>query len=328
MSVQEAAQPRVGRPAVARMAAVVLNYRTPELTQAAVQSLDAELDPARDAIVVVDNHSGDGSWEPLRTALEAAPRRVPVRIIEAGRNGGFAYGNNLGIAAVEAQAYLLLNSDAQVRPGAAAALWDVLERHPAVGLAGPSVLAEDGTLLPAAIHDRTPWNELLRAARSRLLSRILGPLGVKDVVTAPAGPARVVERLSFVCVLLRGAMVRAIGPLDEGYFMYMEDNDYCRRARARGWLSWYCPSARVVHLDRGWSRPSPGRLPAYFYESRARYFRTYYGSSGLLVANLFWTIGWIGSRVGEGLTGRRRPAPARATRDIWRRSCRRSSQRM
>jgi len=252
---------------------------------------------------------------------------VPVRLIEAERNGGFAYGNNLGIAAVEAQAYLLLNSDAQVKPGATAALWDALEQQPAVGLVGPSVLAEDGAPLPNAFHNRTPWNELLRAARSRLLSRMLRPLGVMDVVTEPAGPARAVERLSFVCVLLRGVMVRAIGPLDEGYFMYMEDNDYCRRARARGWLSWYCPSASVVHLNRGWSGQPSERLPAYFYESRARYFRRYYGSGGLFLANALWTIGWTASGVGEWVTGRRRPTPAHALRDIWHWSYRRPPQR-
>lgn len=328
MEVRGTCPPAADRPAAVRIAAVVLNHRTPDLTQAAIRSLDAELDPACDAIVVVDNHSGDGSWKPLRAKLEAGHWRVPIRIIEAERNGGFAYGNNLGIAAVEAQAYLLLNSDARVQPGAAATLWGALEQRPAVGLVGPSVLDEHGRPLPLALHDRTPWNELLRAARSRLLSRMLRSLGVMDVVTDPAGPVRAVERLSFVCVLLRGTTVDLVGPLDEGYFMYMEDNDYCRRARARGWLSWYCPSASVVHLNRGWSGQTAGRLPAYFYASRARYFRTYYGSGGLLAANILWTIGWTASRLGEWVTGRRRPAPAHTTRDTWRWSYRRPPQRM
>ena len=328
MSAREAWPPAADRPAAVRIAAIVLNYRTSDLTLAAVRSLAADLDPARDAIVVVDNHSADGSWEPLRAALEQARWRVSVRLVPAQWNGGFACGNNLGIAAVEAQAYLLLNSDACVTPGAAAALWDALEQHPTVGLAGPLVLAEDGTPQPSTFHDRTPWNELLRTARSRLLSRMLRPLGVMDVVALPAGPAREVERLSFVCVLLRGAMVRAIGLLDEGYFMYMEDNDYCRRGRAQGWRSWYCPAASAVHLNRGWSGRPCERQPAYYYESRARYFRRYYGPGGLLLANLLWTLGWAASRAGEWVTGRRRPAAAHATRDVWRWSYRRPPQRM
>ena len=127
---------------------------------------------------------------------------------------------------------------------------------------------------------------------------------------------------SFACILLRGAMVRAIGPMDEGYFLYFEDTEYCLRAARAGWPLAYVPQARAVHF-RGGSGPvkamaaAKKRLPGYFYASRTRFLYQSQGVFGVLSANLAWVLG-------RGIAQLRRllakPVPRsndRELRDIW-----------
>ena len=116
-----------------RVAVVIVNYRTPELTQDAVASLAGEIDPDCDAVVVVDNASDDGSAERLEGWLAEHGFARWARLVRAPGNRGFAAGNNLGLRAVDAELYLLLNSDAQLRPGALAALLAAASARPELG---------------------------------------------------------------------------------------------------------------------------------------------------------------------------------------------------
>jgi len=111
--------------------------------------------------------------------------------------------------------------------------------------------------------------------------------------------------------------------LDEEFFMYFEDVDFCQRARRAGWNIIHNPNARVVHL-RGGSSPVKSqtekkkRLPRYFYESRTRYYYKYFGRSGLLAANLFWHLGWLIGRLRKLLNSSYQPNICESQwRDIW-----------
>ncbi|MDD2759581.1 MAG: glycosyltransferase family 2 protein [Methylomonas sp.] len=301
-----------------RIAAVIINYKTPDLTLAAVRSLYMQMDAQRDAIFVVDNCSDDGSLEILREAFanEAWPGRI--ELLASDRNGGFSYGNNFAMCRVDAEAYLLLNSDAELDPDALSMMWDALQAEPRRGLVGPLMHGDDGALQHSCFVDRSPWSEFLATAKTGVLTRLFENFGVREVASqAPGGEARDVDWLSFVCVMIRGETFRDVGPMDDGYFMYREDNDYSRRARQKGWSVYYQPQASAMHLNKGWSGKELARQPAFYYESRARYFRKFYGFLGFLSANLLWTLGRMIRRPRELLQGRPTSVAISAWRDIW-----------
>jgi GT2 family glycosyltransferase len=302
-----------------RVAAVVLNYRTPDLTASCARSVLADLDPERDVAIVVDNASGDQSADKLRTALAGAGG-AELRVIETERNGGFAYGNNAGIRAVDAQAYLLATSDTVVRPGAVEGLFAFLESHPRAGLVGPRLEWESGEVQQSGFRFHRPITELIAGSATgpiqRLLARWDVPLEVSD-------EARRVEWMSFAAVMIRAELIRAVGGLDEGFFMYFEDTDYCRTARRAGFEVWQEPAAHVVHL-RGQSSPvkrlhaARQRLPRYYYASRSRYFRKHFGRSGWLAANSLWTAGRGVAWLRETFGAKERHTVERQLWDSWR----------
>jgi hypothetical protein len=302
------------------LAVIVLNYRRAELTIGCLESLAPELEGRPDrCAVVVDNASDDGSADRLEKAIRSRSWEGWARLVRSPVNGGFAAGNNLGFASVEAGAYLLLNSDARVRPGALDGLTQAAREHPEAGLIGPRLEDPDGRPQVSCFRFRTPVSELLRAAATGPLSRMLRPWVVAEGV--PEGPAEP-PWVSFACVLVRREVVQGVGPMDEAYFMYFEDIDYARRARRAGWRVRYDPRARVVHLRGGTSSVKAAmagrrRIPRYYYESRSRYYARFYGGRpGLWLTNLLWLTGRSISLLRQ-LLGRPAHVCAREWRDNW-----------
>jgi N-acetylglucosaminyl-diphospho-decaprenol L-rhamnosyltransferase len=300
------------------LAIVVLNYRTAELTVDCLGSLVGQVGPSRQ-VFVVDNASGDGSADRIERAIVDNGWSSWARLVRSPRNGGFAAGNNLVLGSVVAQAYLLLNSDTLACPGAIEGLWEAARQRPEAGLIGPGLLDGDGHPDRSFFRAPAPPTELVRSARTALLTRLLSRF---DPLLPPTDQPREVDWVGFACVLIRRELLEQIGLLDEGYFMYFEDIDYCRRARRAGWQVLYWPDAKVVHLLGRSSKVTPAeaarrRAPRYYYEARARYFAKFYGRRGLWLANTFWHLGrsiaWAKSAVGRPPRhGRQREAL-----DIW-----------
>ena len=271
----------------------IINYRTGALTIQCVQSVLDDMAGIDGHVVVVDNRSDDGSAEEIEAWIAAQGADVPVTLVRSATNSGFSGGHNQGIAAREAAFYLVLNSDAVLRPGCLAAFLAAARANPEAGLISPRLEDEDTT--PQVSHFRfaSPASELIRGAASgpvtRLLDRYRIPLG-----TEPK-PCQI-EWASFACILLRHEMLAETGPMDEGYFLYFEDAEYCWRAARAGWRIHHAPEARVVHF-RGGSAPvkkltaAKKRVPAYYYASRTRFFYQTRGRLGLLGANLCWHFG-------------------------------------
>lgn len=302
-----------------RLAIIIVNYRTPELVIGCLESLAPEIDSAAHRAVIVDNDSGDGSAQRLEAAIQERRWGGWARVARSPRNGGFSAGNNFGIASVEASAYFLLNSDTIVRPGALAALLDALDRHPGAAAIGPRLEGLDGAAQVSCFRDRTPASELIGAAATGPITRLLRRFEVAlPVSDAPIEP----QWVTFAAALLRREALAEVGPLDEGFFMYLEDVDWCRRARRAGWAILHWPAARVVHF-RGGTAPvkrlaaERRRLPRYCYESRSRYFAKHFGFLGLPAANLCWMAGRMVSLARELSGGRRPQASAAAWRDNW-----------
>jgi GT2 family glycosyltransferase len=234
-------------------------------------------------------------------------------------NGGFASGNNFGIRSIRAEAYVLLNSDTIVQPGAMRGLRQAARARPDAGIIGPGLLDRSGDRDQSVFRAPAPAGELLRSAHTGILDRALPHL--TPLLPESDEPIEA-DWLGFACVLIRREVIERVGPLDEGYFMYFEDIDYCRRVRAAGWKVLYWPEPKVVHLLGGSSNVTPEaaarrRAPRYYYEARARYFAKFYGRRGLWLANGFWYLGRCISLTREVLGNASPRHREREAFDIW-----------
>jgi len=218
---------------VIELSIVIVSYNARTDLQRCLDSLAAAPPAAPHEIVVVDNASTDGSPQVVRDA--------GVRLIEAGANIGFARANNLGIRATTGVNVLMLNSDTIIPPAAVDALLAEMASDAAVAAVGPRLVDAEGRPELSFGPMIGPINELRqkwRAARN---------------VTALTSTRAYPDWVSGACLLVRRADAEAVGLLDERFFMYTEDVDFCASLRARGRRILFAPSVEIVHL-RGRSR--------------------------------------------------------------------------
>ncbi|MGB3536449.1 MAG: glycosyltransferase family 2 protein [Microcoleaceae cyanobacterium] len=302
-----------------KLAIVILNYRTPQLVVDCLASLQSEVKIGEHTVIVVDNQSGDESVSIISQAIAEHQWLDWVQLLPSAVNGGFSAGNNLGIKAVVAEAYLLLNSDTIVRPGAIESLLAALNTHPEAGIVSPRLEWPDTTPQISCFRYHSPLSELIDAAATGPVTQLLQPFDVPIEVSDTAFEP---QWTSFACVLIRREVIEQIGLMDEGYFMYFDDVDYCRRTRQAGWTILHWPKARVVHLRGGSGsvkadvatrrRPKP-----YLYASRSRYFAKFYGKIGLWFANFWWLLGRSLAWMRE-LVGHKQPHTCQfQEQDIW-----------
>ena len=296
----------------------IVNYRTPQLVIDCLASLLPEL-PGDAAVVVADSNSADTSVASIAAWLKANDTAGQCQLVELTTNGGFSAGYNAAMRVVPADYYLLLNSDTVVRLGAIAHLLDAAAKYPQAGLFGPRLEWPDETSQVSCFRDHSPFSELIAAARTRhvttLLRRYVVPMPVATSVVRPPW-------ISFAAVLIRDDVIKSAGMLDEGFFLYFEDCEYCYRARQADWDIVYVPAAQVIHLHGQSSQvetmiTAAKRLPRYYYVSRTRYFRLRYGVKGPTLANLGWCLGrWI-SKLRETFGTKKPHLPESAWSDIW-----------
>jgi GT2 family glycosyltransferase len=284
---------------------VIVNYRTTELTLDCLRSLQDEVGTVTGTqVVVTDNASGDGSVERLAAAVRAHDWGGWVTILPLEQNGGFAAGNNAAIrqalAATDPPRYvLLLNPDTIVRPGVLRELVGFMESRPDIGIAGSRLEEPDGTPQRSAFRFPSVLGELEGGLRLGPVSRLLARWVVAPDVPAGSCPT---DWVAGACMIIRGAVFAAIGLMDEGYFMYFEEVDFCQRASRAGWPCWYVPSARVVHLvgqSSGVTDPRTARRrrPGYWFRARRRYFLGNHGRVATLLADLAWSLGHASYRL-------------------------------
>lgn len=293
-----------------RLAIIVLNYRRAELTTGCLESLVSEVAGREDRhVVLVDNGSDDDSADVLEKTIAERGWSGWITFVRNPVNGGFAAGNNLGMKTVEAEIYLLLNSDARAREGSIDGILEAVERHPNAGMLGPRLEDPDGTPQNSCFRYRTPISEMLAAAGTGPLTRVFSNYAVATgVAEEPCEPPWV----SFACVAIPREVIERVGLMDESYFMYFEDLDYARQVRKAGYTIVHDPAPRVVHLRGGSSSvksaiSSRKRVPKYYYESRSRYYAKFYGGVvGLWMTNVLWLCGRTVSALRE-LVGNKEP---------------------
>jgi hypothetical protein len=276
----------------------ILNYRTPGLTIDCLQSLVTAV-PAIPGIQVVvsDNDSQDGSVEKIAGAIATNNWSSWATVMPLNFNGGFAYGNNAIIRAAlqshNSPPYvLLLNPDTVVRPGAIQALIEFMDSHPNVGIAGSRLEDPDGTPQRSAFRFHTLFSEIDSGLKLGIVSKLLD----RWVVAPPVSDK--MHRTDWVAgasMIIRREVFESIGLMDEAYFMYYEEMDFCLQAYRANWECWYVPQSRVVHLVGQSSgvtntKQPPKRRPKYVFESRRRYFLKNYGWLYTALADVAWTL--------------------------------------
>lgn len=207
-----------------------------------------------------------------------------------------------------------------VRENAISLLVDAANRDEHAGLISPRLEWPDVKPQESCFKFHSPISELISSATTGLITQLFKPFVVAQKVREENA---YYDWTSFACVLIKSRVFKNIGLLDEGYFMYYEDVDFCSRAKHVGWKVLNVPNAHVIHL-RGGSSPLKSqvklreRLPRYFFESRTRYFYHSYGRLGLLLANMFWMLGWMIASIRFLISPSFQPnISAYQWRDIW-----------
>lgn len=245
-------------------------------------------------LLVVDNRSRDGTGEMVESGFPEAT------LIPNDRNRGFAAASNQAIRAARGRYLLLLNPDTLVPAGALEEMVDFLDRRPAAGGGGPRLLNPDGSLqpsvrafptIPSALGQFTILGDLglFRRARNRYLQTGFD-YGRPAVVDQPMGAA----------LFLRRAALEEVGLLDEGFFLYFEEVDLCRRLTRAGRPLWFNPAAEIVHRGGASTGQEGGRALFYFFQSQFRYFQKVAGPlpagffklvfKPLAAAGIYWSL--------------------------------------
>lgn len=280
----------------ARLLVVILHYKTPQLAISCLRALAPEVAGlGRVEVVVIDNDSGAEAVAALERAIADEGWGAWAWVLPLPTNGGYAAGNNvglrLGLSRGGALQYIhLLNPDTEVRPGALRALVEFMDQHPQAALAGSQLLDGDGSVQRTAYRFFSLPSELEKGFRLGVLTRLLARWETSPPL--PAGPAP----CDWVCgasLLVRREALDRIGLMDEGFFLYYEETDFCWRARRAGLEVWYVPASQVMH-HAGASTGVTGagrvlkRTPDYWFRSRRRYYTQNHGR--LYAAAADWAL--------------------------------------
>jgi N-acetylglucosaminyl-diphospho-decaprenol L-rhamnosyltransferase len=299
---------------------IILNWRTPAMTLRSAEAALREMEGITGEITIVDNDSGDGSFESMTKAV-ADNGWSRVRVLQSGHNGGFGAGNNFGIraglsAGTRPDYIYILNSDAFPDAHAIRALIDHLDSHPATGLAGSYIHGPDGETHTTTFRFPSILSEFEGSIRFGPVTRLLKN---HRVPMTPPPVATRVDWLAGCSMMIRRSALDRIGLFDETFFLYFEETDLCLRAARAGIATDFVPASRVTHIggettgSKRWSR-----LPDYWYDSRFYYFTKNHGRAYAALATLAHlkggTLHWLRCT----LTGTRRADPPHTLRTMAR----------
>ncbi len=274
---------------------IIVSRNTCELTCAALKSVFESQDALAKEVVVLDNGSSDG------TAAAIARDFPQVRCIRSENNLGFARANNLGAREAKGEFLLLLNSDARLKPDTLTQTVTWMRQNPKCGVAGVQLLNPDGSRQNSIANWPTLATELL----NKSLLRRLFPARFPGKEQQLANPIEV-ESIIGAFMLIRRQLWKELGGLDESYFFFLEETDFCRAAKKRGWSIYHLPQAEVWHAQGQSGRRTPAPVRVEYWRSRYIYFRKH--SGGLANACLRVGLGikllfdWLSSGVMFALT--------------------------
>ncbi len=292
---------------------IIVNWNVRDLLLRCLEHIPQAVGERSYEVIVVDNASTDGS----QALAEGFPH---LRWIQNRDNVGFTRANNQGIAVARGRYLCFLNPDTEPQPGALATLARYLDTHPDVGIVGPQLRYPDGTLQPSryrfptltvALMESTPmawhwpdnpWSRWYHCAA-------LSPDREHDV-----------DWLNGACLMVRRDVIEQVGAFDEGFFMYSEELDLCKRAKAAGWRVVYVPDAVVVHHEGKSSEQVVVARHVHFNRSKVRYFGKHHGRAAATLLRWGLRLQYAAEMLLEGvkwLMGHKRDLRAQRARAYW-----------
>ncbi len=292
---------------------IIVNWNVRDLLRRCLEHIPPAVGNLAYEVIVVDNASTDGS--------QALAHRFPhVRWIQNEENLGFTRANNQGIESARGRYICFLNPDTEPQPGSLVTLAHYLDTHPDVGIVGPQLRYPDGTLQPSryrfptlvtALMESTPiaWHWPHNPWSRRYHCADLSPDHEHEA-----------DWLNGACLMVRRQVIDQVGPFDEGFFMYSEELDLCRRAKRQGWRVVYVPDALVIHHEGKSSEQVVAARHVHFNRSKVRYFEKHHGRAA--AALLRWGLrfqyaGEMALEAAKWLVGHKRALRAQRVRAYW-----------
>ncbi len=260
---------------------IVINWNGRELLARCLQCVQATVKRVDYEVIVVDNASTDGSQEMVKSNFP------DTRLIENTQNVGFAKANNQGMGIAQGRYVLLLNSDAFVKDGTIDTMVAFMDSHPDAGMAACKLLYEDGTVQPSCSHFPSLETEFYTAVGLEKLfpnSRVFGKYQMRYW---DHNDVREVDVILGAFMMVRREVIAQIGVMDDSFFMYSEEVDWCYRCKKAGWKIYATPETDAVHIWGGTSQQVRAEMIVQLYLSRVKFFRKHYGN---LSANLLKLI--------------------------------------
>ena len=299
---------------MADLSIIIVNWNVRDLLDRCLASIyAADIDADDLEIIVVDSASDDGSIEMVSDKYPA------VKLVSEADNVGFTRGNNIGLEQAQGEYLLLLNPDTEVSQDGIKTLIDFMQANPRAGIVGPKTLNSDGShqstrrrfpTLMTGIFE-SGWLSAWAPATVERDYRMLDT-NDDDIIKA--------DWVQGSALLLRRAVYGDIGGLDEGYTMYSEELDFCRRAKTAGWQIYYHGGATVTHHGGKSSEQIAALKQIHFHTSKLRYFRKHhgYGHYVLLRTILLLQFGWqLALESAKGALGHKRELRAERVRQYW-----------
>lgn len=296
---------------------IIVSWNVRDLLRRCVQSINSQTADGRPPTaetIVVDNASCDGTVEMLRAEFPN------VRVIANSENAGFTRANNQALAIAQGRYLFLLNPDTELRAGTLQTLYDYAETNPRVGIIGPQLFYGDGSMQSSRRRFPTLATAFLEATllqqwfpRHRVLTRFY-MLDTRDDATQP------VDWINGAAMFVRRAVYEQIGGLDEQFFMYSEELDWCYRAKQAGWEIYYLPTAQVTHYEGKSSEQAVAARDIHFNTSKIRFFRKYRGAFIAEILRAFLRLTFV-YRIAEEsvkwLLGHKRALRAQRVKAYW-----------
>jgi GT2 family glycosyltransferase len=257
-----------------KLSIIIVNWNTAQLLSQCLLSIQADPSIPEYETFVVDNASTDNSVSIIKNQFPW------VNLIENQENVGFARANNQALQKSSGKYLLLLNSDTELLPQALATLTKVLQSQPQIGAVGPRLLNTNGTLQPSCYPMLSPQRELWRLLFLDYLWRKASyPMNKWDLQKPHE-----VDVIMGACLLIRREVLDNIGLLDESYFMYTEEVDFCYRLQKARWELRWIPMAQVIHHGGASSKQKEMEMYLQLYKSKFQFYSKF---GGMNRANLF-----------------------------------------
>ena len=254
---------------------LIVNWNTKALLIQCLKSVHLKMGNGEREVFVVDNGSVDGSVESVR---EKFPE---VIVIQNPMNLGFAKANNQALSLSKGRYILLLNPDTQEREGAIETLRAFMDNHPEAGVAGPQLLNSNGSKQNSIANFPSLATELLNKSLLRWFFPKIFP-GKERNLSEPIE----VDSVIGACMMVRREAMEQVGLLDEDYFLFLEETDWCYRIKRAGWKIYHHPQAEIYHFQGKSAEKDKKRAKVEYYRSRYQYFKKHQGNAQWLILRI------------------------------------------